>query len=144
VLAPAGVPLQCLDSHRYNPFGRIAHEVAGSFFPADPPQFTGCRSPTIRLLQIMLCPAPQRFIIRTSQISGREGRKDDPRRRVVCARHWFIWQPAIDQNAERGGVDSDRVADAIWSPFVANVAPMLACRFQASSVRNEASNGAVL
>jgi hypothetical protein len=27
------------DSHRHNPFGRIAHEVVGSFFPADPPQF---------------------------------------------------------------------------------------------------------
>jgi hypothetical protein len=27
------------DSHRHNPFGRIAHEVTGSFFPADPPQF---------------------------------------------------------------------------------------------------------
>jgi ubiquinone/menaquinone biosynthesis C-methylase UbiE len=27
------------DSHRHNPFGRIAHEVTESFFPADPPQF---------------------------------------------------------------------------------------------------------
>ena len=27
------------DSHRYNAFGRIAHETAGSFFPDDPPQF---------------------------------------------------------------------------------------------------------
>lgn len=27
------------DSHRHNPFGRIAHETAGRFFPADPPQF---------------------------------------------------------------------------------------------------------
>lgn len=27
------------DSHRYNPFGRIAHETAGRFFPDDPPQF---------------------------------------------------------------------------------------------------------
>jgi ubiquinone/menaquinone biosynthesis C-methylase UbiE len=27
------------DSHRHNPFGRIAHEVTGSFFPADPPRF---------------------------------------------------------------------------------------------------------
>jgi ubiquinone/menaquinone biosynthesis C-methylase UbiE len=26
------------DSHRHNPFGRIAHEVTGSFFPADPPR----------------------------------------------------------------------------------------------------------
>ena len=27
------------DSHRYNDFGRIVHEVVGSFFPGDPPQF---------------------------------------------------------------------------------------------------------
>ena len=27
------------DSHRHNPFGRITHEVVGSFFPDDPPQF---------------------------------------------------------------------------------------------------------
>ncbi len=40
VLAPGGRYLYNVwDSHRHNPFGRIAHEVAGSFFPADPPQF---------------------------------------------------------------------------------------------------------
>jgi SAM-dependent methyltransferase len=27
------------DSHRNNPFGRIAHEVVGRFFPGNPPQF---------------------------------------------------------------------------------------------------------
>ena len=27
------------DSHRYNPFARVAHQVVGSFFPIDPPQF---------------------------------------------------------------------------------------------------------
>jgi hypothetical protein len=36
------------DSHRHNRFGRIAHEVVGSFFAADPPQFYqvpfGCHS----------------------------------------------------------------------------------------------------
>ena len=40
VLAPGGRYLFSVwDSHRYNPFGRIAHEVAGRFFPTDPPQF---------------------------------------------------------------------------------------------------------
>jgi ubiquinone/menaquinone biosynthesis C-methylase UbiE len=40
VLAPGGRYLfNVWDSHRYNPFGRIAHEVAGSFFPSDPPLF---------------------------------------------------------------------------------------------------------
>jgi SAM-dependent methyltransferase len=40
VLAPSGRYLFSVwDSHRHNPFGRIAHEVAVSFFRADPPQF---------------------------------------------------------------------------------------------------------
>ena len=40
VLAPGGHYLFSVwDSHRHNPFGRIAHEVAGTFFPSDPPQF---------------------------------------------------------------------------------------------------------
>ena len=40
VLAPGGRYLfNVWDSHAYNKVGRIAHEVAGSFFPADPPQF---------------------------------------------------------------------------------------------------------
>jgi ubiquinone/menaquinone biosynthesis C-methylase UbiE len=40
VLAPGGRSVFSVwDSHRYNPFGRLAHQVAGSFFPADPPQF---------------------------------------------------------------------------------------------------------
>src|SRR5215472_18838690 len=40
VLAPGGHYLFSVwDSHRHNSFGRIAHEIAGSFFPTDPPQF---------------------------------------------------------------------------------------------------------
>jgi hypothetical protein len=40
VLVPGGHYLFSVwDSHRYNLFGRIAHEVAGRFSPADPPQF---------------------------------------------------------------------------------------------------------
>jgi len=38
VLAPGGRYLfNVWDGHRHNQFGRIAHEVAGGFFPADPP-----------------------------------------------------------------------------------------------------------
>jgi SAM-dependent methyltransferase len=40
VLAPGGrYMFSVWDAHRYNPFGRIAHEVIGSFFPTDPPKF---------------------------------------------------------------------------------------------------------
>src|SRR6202042_3369732 len=37
VLVPGGRYLfNVWDSHRHNAFGRIAHEVIGSFFPSDP------------------------------------------------------------------------------------------------------------
>ena len=40
VLVPGGRYLfNVWDAHRHNPFGRIAHEVIGGFFPADPPRF---------------------------------------------------------------------------------------------------------
>jgi SAM-dependent methyltransferase len=40
VLVPGGRYLFSVwDSHRYNPFGRIAYDVTASFFPVDPPRF---------------------------------------------------------------------------------------------------------
>lgn len=40
VLAPGGrYFLSVWDSHRHNPYGRIAHETVSAFFPADPPRF---------------------------------------------------------------------------------------------------------
>jgi SAM-dependent methyltransferase len=40
VLTPGGrYVFSVWDAHAYNPFGRIAHEVAASFFPSDPPGF---------------------------------------------------------------------------------------------------------
>jgi hypothetical protein len=40
VLAAGGSYLFSVwDAHRYNAFGRIAHETLGQFFPDDPPQF---------------------------------------------------------------------------------------------------------
>ena len=46
VLAPDGrYVFSVWDSHRYNPFGRIAYETVASFFPSDPPQFYQVRFP---------------------------------------------------------------------------------------------------
>ena len=40
MLAPGGRYLFSVwDAHQYNPFGRLAHEAVGRFFPDDPPQF---------------------------------------------------------------------------------------------------------
>ena len=52
VLAPGGRYLFSVwDSHRHNPFGRIAHEVAGSFFPRIRRSSTTCRSPATRSIR---------------------------------------------------------------------------------------------
>jgi SAM-dependent methyltransferase len=48
ILAPGGrYVFSVWDAHQRNSFGRIAHEVAASFFPADPPGFYAARSATI-------------------------------------------------------------------------------------------------
>ncbi len=40
VLTPGGRYLfNVWDSHRYNPFGRVAHGLLQKLFPSDPPQF---------------------------------------------------------------------------------------------------------
>ena len=40
VLQPGGRYIfNVWDSHKHNPFGRMAHEIVSSFFPVDPPQF---------------------------------------------------------------------------------------------------------
>jgi ubiquinone/menaquinone biosynthesis C-methylase UbiE len=52
VLAPGGrYVFSVWDSHRYNPFGRLAHEVAGRFSPPIHRSSTTCRSPAIRSIR---------------------------------------------------------------------------------------------
>ncbi len=97
------------DSHRHNPIGRIAHEVIGSFFPADPPQFQSV-------------PFAYRFeSIKESLIDA--GFTDisavvvqlqkEVRDLASLARGLVYGSPIIDQVRQRGGVEAEQIVDAI-------------------------------
>ena len=114
VLAPGGSYLfNVWDSHRYNAFGRIAHEVVGSFFPADPPQF-------------MKPPFSYPFEpIKESLIAAGFGdinvtvvrlEKEIPGA-AAFARGFIYGSPLIDQIGTRGGVDPERVVELLTQAF---------------------------
>ena len=111
VLAPGGRYLFSVwDSHRYNSFGRLAHEVAGSFFPDDPPQFY--RVPfsyyQIDLIKESLLGAG--FADITIAIVTLE--KQIPSA-AFFARGLIHGNPLIAQIRGRGGVDPARIVDAL-------------------------------
>jgi SAM-dependent methyltransferase len=111
VLAPGGRYLfNVWDSHRYNPFGRIAHEVAGNFFPADPPQFY-----KVPFSYHQIDPIKESLIdagLRDIEIVVVRLEKKIPSVELF-ARGLVYGNPLIDQIRERGGVDPDRVADTL-------------------------------
>jgi SAM-dependent methyltransferase len=111
VLAPGGRYLfNVWDSHRYNPFGRIAHEVPGSFFPADPPQFY-----KVPFSYHQIDPIKESLVdagLGDIQIAVVRLEKKIPDVELF-ARGLVYGNPLIDQIRERGGVDPDRVVEAI-------------------------------
>jgi ubiquinone/menaquinone biosynthesis C-methylase UbiE len=111
VLAPGGrYVFSVWDSHRYNPFGRIAYEVPGRFFPADPPQFYNvpfsCHQ--IDPIKELLIAAGFRDI--NVAVVGLQ--KDIPDASVF-ARGLIYGNPMIDQVRTRGGVDPELIVDAL-------------------------------
>ncbi len=115
VLAPGGHYLfNVWDSHRYNPFGRIAHEVAGRFFPADPPQFYrvpfSCHQ--IDPIKEMLLEAG--FTGITASVVNVAKEIPDI---AAFARGAVFGNPLFDQIRERGGVEPEAVVDALLQEF---------------------------
>jgi SAM-dependent methyltransferase len=111
VLAPGGRYLfNVWDSHRYNPFGRIAHEVAGSFFPSNPPQFYN-----VPFSCHQIDPVKESLIdagfgdlqIAVVRLEKKIGNVE------LFARGLVYGNPLIDQIRERGGVDPESVVDSI-------------------------------
>ena len=98
------------DSHRHNPFGRIAHDTAGRFFPADPPQFY-----QVPFSYHQIDPIKESLIdagftdIRVAVVTLE---KEIPDARVF-AQGLVFGNPLIDQIRTRGGVDPDRIVDAM-------------------------------
>jgi ubiquinone/menaquinone biosynthesis C-methylase UbiE len=111
VLTPGGRYLFSVwDSHRYNPFGRIAHETAASFFPGDPPQFYSVPFSCHHIDPIKTSLIDAGFadieiaVVRLEkEISAA----------ATFGRGLVFGNPLIDQIRVRGGVAPERVVDAI-------------------------------
>jgi SAM-dependent methyltransferase len=111
VLAPGGrYVFSVWDSHRYNPFGRIAHEIAGSFFPADPPQFYNVPFSCHQIDPIKESLIAADFSDIGVAVVRLEKQIPDAR---VFARGLVYGNPLIDQIRTRGGVEPERIVDAM-------------------------------
>src|SRR5262245_22309600 len=111
VLAPGGRYLFSVwDSHRHNPFGRIAHETAASFFPADPPQFYMVPFSYYQIVPIKESLIDAGFIDISVAVIRLEKEIPDTAR---FARGLVHGNPLIDQIKARGGVDPDRIVNAL-------------------------------
>jgi SAM-dependent methyltransferase len=114
VLKPGGQYLfNVWDAHRYNPFGRIAHEVVSSFFPSDPPQFWSVpfSYPLIDPIKEVLIEAGFGEIgIAVIQLE-----KVIPEL-TAFARAAIYGNPTADQITSRGG-EPDKVVEALAEAF---------------------------
>ena len=114
VLTPGGRYLfNIWDSHRYNAAGRIVHEVASSFFAADPPQFMSV--PFSYLFE----PAKESLIAAgfadiTAAVVRLE--KDLPKPETL-ARGLVYGNPLSDQIRSRGGIDPEKVVEAVVAEY---------------------------
>jgi len=111
VLEPGGrYHFSVWDSHRYNPFGRIAHEVVGSFFPSDPPQFY-----TVPFSCHQIDPIKEAVIaagFAGVEIAVLPRQKQIPKAEEF-ARGLVFGNPTIDQIRAREGVEPDAVLAAV-------------------------------
>lgn len=114
VLAPGGHYLfNVWDGHKHNAFGRMAHEVVGSFFPADPPQFQRVPfSYPFESIKDSLVEAGFRDIT-VSVVQFRKPLPDPS----LLARGIVFGSPLIDQIRGRGSVPPETIMHALTSAF---------------------------
>jgi len=101
------------DSHRYNACGRIVHETAGRFFPVDPPQFMSVP------FSYSFEPAKESLIkAGFGDISAAVVRleKDLPKPEML-ARGLIYGNPLSDQIRTRGGIDPEKVVEAVVAEY---------------------------
>jgi ubiquinone/menaquinone biosynthesis C-methylase UbiE len=111
VLAPGGRYLFSVwDAHRYNPFGRIAHDIAQRFFPADPPQFYNVPFSCHQIDPIKESVIAAGFTDFSAAVVTLD--KEIPEA-ASFARGLVYGNPLIDQVQARGGVDPERIVEAI-------------------------------
>ena len=111
VLSPGGHHLfNVWDSHRYNPFARIMHEVAGSFFPNDPPQFYSVPFSRHRIDPIKQSLLDAGFTDIIASVITLNMQIPDA---AGFARGLVYGNPLIDQVRSRGGVPPERIFEAV-------------------------------
>jgi ubiquinone/menaquinone biosynthesis C-methylase UbiE len=110
VLGPGGrYVFSVWDSHRYNPFGRIAHGVAGSFFPTDPPQFYNVPFSYYEIDPIKESIIEAGFTDIKAAVIRLEKSIPDA---TIFARGLVYGSPLIEQVRARGG-DPERIVDLL-------------------------------
>ena len=109
------------DSHRHNPVGRIMTDIPARFFPTDPPQFYQVPFGYYRIDPIKDSLTAAGFAELRLAVLSLEKTIPNP---AVYARALVYGNPLIDQIGVRGGVDPERVvqavADALLSAFGSN------------------------
>jgi hypothetical protein len=122
------------DSHRHNPFGRLAHEIIGRFFPADPPQFYQVPFGYHLIDPIKDSLLDADFTDIEVAVLSVESKIPDV---ASFARGLVYGNPVLDQIRERRGVEPGRIvetlADALRREFGPDPArmPMQAITFKA-------------
>jgi SAM-dependent methyltransferase len=115
VLASGGrYLLSVWDAHRYNPFGRITHEVAARFFPSDPPQFYSVPFSCHQIDPIKDLLVAAGFDDIGIAVIRQEREFADV---AKFARAAVFGNPLIDQVRARGGVDPERIVAALEQEF---------------------------
>lgn len=111
MLTPGGQYLFSVwDSHAHNPIGRLITDVLTGFFPADPPQFYQVPFSCHRIDPIRDGLVAAGFTgLRISILSIEKTISDVP----LYARALVYGNPLIDQIRARGGVDPEKVVDAL-------------------------------
>lgn len=111
VLAPGGrYFLSVWDAHRYNAFGRIAHEIVRHFFPKDPPQFYRVPFSCHEIDPIKRALLDAGFADLKIALLRLEKTIPDA---AAFGRAIVYGNPLIDQIRKRGGVHPDQVVAAV-------------------------------
>ncbi len=111
VLAPGGRYLfNVWDSHRYNPFGRITHELVQRLFPSDPPQFYHVPFGYHEIDPIKKALIEARLTDTTTAVVRQE---TEVANLAAFARGLVCGNPLAEQIKVRDSVDPGRVVDAL-------------------------------
>jgi SAM-dependent methyltransferase len=111
VLAPGGRYLFSVwDSQACNPFGRIAHEVASRYFPADPPRFYQVPFSMHAIDPIKQGLITAGFTDISIHVLARDKSVADP---AAFARGLILGNPVVDEIRSRANADPDTIVAAL-------------------------------